>query len=75
MVCSHYVRLAPSSGLSATPSPPPSPAQVGFYDRVRTGELTNRLSEDTRLLKSVATTSISNALRSAAICALGLAMM
>ena len=49
--------------------------EVGFFDRARTGELTNRLSEDTRLLKSVATGSISQALRAAAVCALGLAMM
>ena len=49
--------------------------QVGFYDRVRTGELTNRLSEDTRMIKTVATSSIASALRSAALCSLGLVMM
>ena len=53
----------------------PACRQVGFYDRVRTGELTNRLSEDTRMIKTVATSSIASALRSAAICSLGLAMM
>lgn len=49
--------------------------EVGFFDRVRTGELTNRLSEDTRVIKSVATTTISMALRAAAVTAMGLAMM
>ena len=49
--------------------------EVGFYDRVRTGELTNRLSEDTRLMKCVATTSISMALRAATVTTLGLVMM
>lgn len=39
------------------------------------GELTNRLVEDTRLLKMVATSAISMALRSATVTALGLAMM
>ena len=48
---------------------------MGFFDRVRTGELLSRLSEDTRLIRTAATTSIANALRSAAICVLGLAMM
>jgi ABC-type multidrug transport system fused ATPase/permease subunit len=48
---------------------------VGFFDRVRTGELSNRLSEDTRLLKAAATTSLAQALRAAAVCAAGLAMM
>ncbi|GAB4815223.1 hypothetical protein N2152v2_002269 [Parachlorella kessleri] len=49
--------------------------EVGFYDRVRTGELTNRLSEDTRLMKSVATTSLSMALRALTVTVLGLVMM
>lgn len=39
------------------------------------GELTNRLSEDTRLLKGVATTAVSQALRALVVTALGLAMM
>lgn len=54
---------------------PAWPLKVGWFDRCRTGELTNRLSEDTRLLKSVATTSIAQALRAAAVCTLGLVMM
>ena len=39
------------------------------------GELTNRLSEDTRLMKSVATTSLSMALRALTVTVLGLVMM
>lgn len=49
--------------------------EVGFYDRARTGELTNRLAEDTQMVKSAATTSISAALRAASVCLLGLGMM
>ena len=51
--------------LSATPaSPAPRP-----------GELTNRLAEDTRLMRSVATTSISMGLRALTVTILGLVMM
>mmetsp|Transcript_17526 Transcript_17526/g.52590 ORF Transcript_17526/g.52590 Transcript_17526/m.52590 type:complete len:687 (+) Transcript_17526:397-2457(+) len=49
--------------------------ELGFFDRVRTGELMNRLSEDTRLMKSAGTVSISVALRSLTVAALGLGLM
>ncbi|CAK0787881.1 hypothetical protein CVIRNUC_011103 [Coccomyxa viridis] len=49
--------------------------EVGFFDRVRTGELMNRLSEDTRLMKSAGTTSISIALRSTVVAIFGLILM
>jgi ABC-type multidrug transport system fused ATPase/permease subunit len=49
--------------------------EIGFFDRVRVGELMNRLSEDTRLMKSVATVSVSMALRAFASSILGLVMM
>ena len=49
--------------------------QVGFFDRARTGELTNRLAEDSRVLRAVATTSVASALGSAAVMVLGLVLM
>ncbi|CAL8472139.1 g11681 [Coccomyxa elongata] len=49
--------------------------EVGFFDRVRTGELMNRLSEDTRLMKSAGTISISIALRSSVVAIFGLILM
>ncbi|KAK9905752.1 hypothetical protein WJX75_005726 [Coccomyxa subellipsoidea] len=49
--------------------------EVGFFDRVRTGELMNRLSEDTRLMKSAGTISISIALRSTVVAIFGLVLM
>ncbi|EIE23519.1 putative ABC transporter [Coccomyxa subellipsoidea C-169] len=49
--------------------------EVGFFDRVRTGELMNRLSEDTRLMKSAGTISISIALRSSVVASFGLVLM
>ena len=49
--------------------------ELGFFDRVRTGELMNRLSEDTRLMKSAGTVSISVALRSIVVAVFGLILM
>lgn len=49
--------------------------EVGFYDSVRTGELMNRLSEDSRLMKSAGTVSISIFLRSLIVSLLGLGLM
>eukprot|EP00898_Chlorokybus_atmophyticus_P008203 jgi/Chlat1/8384/Chrsp80S07824 len=49
--------------------------EVGFFDVSRTGELLNRLSEDTSVLKSAATSNLSMALRSAATAIIGLAYM
>ncbi|DBB11348.1 TPA: hypothetical protein ACH3X3_006772 [Trebouxia sp. C0006] len=49
--------------------------EIGFYDRIRTGELMNRLSEDTRLMKSAGTSSISVALRSVVVAIFGLVLM
>jgi ABC-type multidrug transport system fused ATPase/permease subunit len=37
--------------------------EVAFFDVTPVGELSNRLSEDTRAMKDAATTSISMALR------------
>eukprot|EP00884_Botryococcus_braunii_P016113 jgi/Botrbrau1/3185/Bobra.37_2s0015.1 len=49
--------------------------EIGFFDRVRTGELMNRLSEDTRLMKSAGTISVSIALRSAVVAIFGVVLM
>ncbi|KAK9828398.1 hypothetical protein WJX81_003942 [Elliptochloris bilobata] len=49
--------------------------EIGFFDRVRTGELMNRLSEDTRLMKSAGTISISIALRSIVVSIFGVVLM
>jgi ABC-type multidrug transport system fused ATPase/permease subunit len=66
------------------PSPPlytrrahqtPSPSPATKPSTKTQGELTNRLAEDTRLLKGVATTAVSQALRSLAVTTLGLVMM
>lgn len=48
---------------------------IGFYDKVRVGELTNRIAEDVRMIKGVATTSLSMALTSMTITITGIAMM
>jgi ABC-type multidrug transport system fused ATPase/permease subunit len=37
--------------------------EVAFFDSTPVGELSNRLSEDTRAMKDAATTSLSMALR------------
>lgn len=49
--------------------------EIAFFDSHRTGELMNRLSEDTRLMKDAGTISISMALRSAAVAILGVVLM
>jgi ABC-type multidrug transport system fused ATPase/permease subunit len=49
--------------------------EVAFFDTAPVGELSNRLSEDTRAIKEAATTSISMALRSLVTCLLGLILM
>ncbi|WIA37121.1 hypothetical protein OEZ86_014084 [Tetradesmus obliquus] len=49
--------------------------EVAFFDVTPVGELSNRLSEDTRALKDAATTSISMMLRSLLTCVLGAVMM
>ncbi|KAK9862646.1 hypothetical protein WJX84_007363 [Apatococcus fuscideae] len=49
--------------------------EIGFFDRIRTGELMNRLSEDTRLMKSAGTISISIALRATVVSIFGLVLM
>eukprot|EP00775_Hariotina_reticulata_P009936 gene9936-10091_t len=48
---------------------------VAFFDVTTVGELSNRLSEDTRAIKDAATTSISMALRSIITCLLGAVML
>lgn len=49
--------------------------EVAFFDVTPIGELSNRLSEDTRAMKDAATTSISLALRSLVTVVLGAVMM
>lgn len=49
--------------------------EIGFFDVTRTGELMSRLSEDTQIIKSAATTNLSDALRSLATGLLGLSYM
>ena len=46
--------------------------EIAFFDITRTGELLSRLSEDTQIIKSAATTSLSEALRSLAAAFIGL---
>jgi ABC-type multidrug transport system fused ATPase/permease subunit len=75
LACKELARLPGAHAYRLLFSCPLPPPQMGFFDRVRTGELLNRLAEDTRLLKTVATTSIAQALRAVAVCTLGLVMM
>ena len=49
--------------------------EVAFFDTAPVGELSNRLSEDSRAIKDAATTSISMALRALVTCLLGLILM
>lgn len=49
--------------------------EIGFFDVTRTGELMSRLSEDTQIIKSAATTNLSDALRSLATGLLGIGYM
>ena len=49
--------------------------EIAFFDVTRTGELLNRLSEDTQVIKNAATTNLSETLRSLATAVIGLAFM
>ncbi|KAF3975607.1 hypothetical protein CMV_001146 [Castanea mollissima] len=49
--------------------------EIAFFDITRTGELLSRLSEDTQIIKSAATTSLFEALRSLATAFIGLSFM
>jgi ABC-type multidrug transport system fused ATPase/permease subunit len=49
--------------------------EIAFFDVTRTGELLNRLSEDTQVIKNAATTNLSEALRSLATAIIGIGFM
>ncbi|GAB2220902.1 hypothetical protein Droror1_Dr00012060 [Drosera rotundifolia] len=49
--------------------------EIAFFDVTRTGELLSRLSEDTQVIKSAATTNLSEALRNLSTAFIGLAFM
>ncbi|KAM0937504.1 putative bacterial ABC-type protein transporter [Dioscorea sansibarensis] len=49
--------------------------EIAFYDVTRTGELLSRLSEDTQIIKSAATTNLSQALSSLTTTLIGLGFM
>jgi ABC-type multidrug transport system fused ATPase/permease subunit len=49
--------------------------EIAFFDVTRTGELLNRLSEDTQVIKNASTTNLSEALRSLATAVIGLGFM
>jgi ABC-type multidrug transport system fused ATPase/permease subunit len=49
--------------------------EIAFFDVTRTGELLSRLSEDTQIIKNVATTNLSEALRNITTTAIGLGFM
>ncbi|KAM4114773.1 hypothetical protein ACJW30_04G094600 [Castanea mollissima] len=49
--------------------------EIAFFDITQTGELLSRLSEDTQIIKSAATTSLFEALRSLATAFIGLSFM
>ncbi|KAM7278369.1 hypothetical protein ACFE04_005503 [Oxalis oulophora] len=49
--------------------------EIAFYDVTRTGELLSRLSEDTQIIKNVATTNLSEALRNLTTSFIGVAFM
>ncbi|KAH9565053.1 hypothetical protein CY35_04G057900 [Sphagnum magellanicum] len=49
--------------------------EIAFFDVTRTGELLNRLSEDTQVIKNAATTNLSEALRSLATTLIGIGFM
>nr|POE53993.1 abc transporter b family member 25 [Quercus suber] len=49
--------------------------EIAFFDITQTGELLSRLSQDTQIIKSAATTSLSEALRSLATAFIGLSFM
>nr|GLL35484.1 ABC transporter B family member 25-like [Ipomoea trifida] len=49
--------------------------EIAFFDVTRTGELLSRLSEDTQIIKSAATTNLSEALRNFSTAFIGLGFM
>ncbi|KAG6555293.1 hypothetical protein Mapa_003336 [Marchantia paleacea] len=49
--------------------------EIAFFDVTRTGELLNRLSEDTQVIKNAATINLSEALRSLATAIIGIGFM
>ncbi|KAG5225452.1 hypothetical protein OIU76_027285 [Salix suchowensis] len=49
--------------------------EVAFFDVTKTGELLSRLSEDTQIIKSAATTNLSEALRNVSTALIGLGFM
>lgn len=49
--------------------------EIAFFDVTRTGELLSRLSEDSQIIKNVATTNLSSTLTSLSTAAIGLAFM
>ncbi|KAF7838545.1 ABC transporter B family member 25 [Senna tora] len=49
--------------------------EIAFFDVTRTGELLNRLSEDTEIIKNAATTNLSHALSCFSISFIGLVFM
>lgn len=51
------------------------PQEIAFFDVSRTGELLSRLSEDTQIIKSAATTNLSEALRNVTTAIIGIGFM
>ncbi|VVB09240.1 unnamed protein product [Arabis nemorensis] len=49
--------------------------EIAFYDVTKTGELLSRLSEDTQIIKSAATTNLSEALRNVTTAFIGVGFM
>lgn len=49
--------------------------EIAFFDVTRTGELLSRLSEDTQIIKSAATTNLSEALRNVTTAIIGIGFM
>ncbi|KAH6803047.1 transporter associated with antigen processing protein 2 [Perilla frutescens var. frutescens] len=49
--------------------------EIAFFDVTRTGELLSRLSEDTQIIKSAATTNLSEALRNVTTALIGIVFM
>ncbi|CDP02333.1 unnamed protein product [Coffea canephora] len=49
--------------------------EIAFFDVSRTGELLSRLSEDTQIIKSAATTNLSEALRNVTTAIIGIGFM
>ncbi|XLU34032.1 hypothetical protein S245_070098 [Arachis hypogaea] len=49
--------------------------EIAFFDVTRTGEILSRLSEDTQIIKNVATTNVSEAMKNLATALTGLSFM